>query len=194
MVLVIVVGWALGALLSRWIGLWLGVGLVALLLGLLQARDLTQLRERLQPSPRALVVAAGGAAVMIAATFLLYDPLARLLPGLETYSAALYSVFRNAPPLAAVALPLIILGEELVWRGAVQEAAARTRLPTLAPLAAAALYALAHAPAGSVLLTVLALICGLYWGLLRAVSGGLLAPLLAHLAWDAAVLLIRPLA
>ena len=55
-------------------------------------------------------------------------------------------------------------------------------------------YALAHAPAGSPLLTFIALACGLYWGGLREASRSLLPSLIAHLLWDIALLVLWPLA
>jgi membrane protease YdiL (CAAX protease family) len=60
-------------------------------------------------------------------------------------------------------------------------------------LLAAATYALAHAAIGSLLLVVVALLCGIVWGALRAASKSLLPPLIAHLVWDVLVLLWLPL-
>ena len=58
---------------------------------------------------------------------------------------------------------------------------------------AAVAYAVAHAPLGSALLVVVAFLCGLAWGALRAASKSLVPPLMAHLVWDVLVLLCLPL-
>ena len=50
-----------------------------------------------------------------------------------------------------------------------------------------------HAPLGSPLLVAVALLCGMAWGTLRAVSGSLVPGLLAHLVWDISVFLWLPL-
>ena len=54
-------------------------------------------------------------------------------------------------------------------------------------------HALAHAALGSGLLLVVAFLCGIAWGALRAASKSLLPPLVAHLVWDVVVLLWLPL-
>ena len=58
---------------------------------------------------------------------------------------------------------------------------------------AALTYALAHAPLGSPLLVMVALLCGMAWGALRAASESLVPALVAHLVWDILVLFWLPL-
>jgi membrane protease YdiL (CAAX protease family) len=50
----------------------------------------------------------------------------------------------------------------------------------------------AGSAAGSLLLVVVAFLCGLYWSALRAISRSLVPSLCAHLAWDVA-LIVFPL-
>jgi len=57
-------------------------------------------------------------------------------------------------------------GEELVWRGVVQTALARRLGPWRGVPIAALAYAVAHAPLGSPVLVVVALLCGMAWGAL----------------------------
>ena len=59
-------------------------------------------------------------------------------------------------------------------------------------LVSAAIYALATLPAGIALLTAGAAFLGGITGLLRRVSGGLLAPTTAHLIWSVGMLLLLP--
>jgi membrane protease YdiL (CAAX protease family) len=151
-------------------------------------------RKLLRPRPLLLLVGAGAGASMAAATWLLYPLLTRVAPFVARDTGLLYAAFR-APSLAIVALALapIVLGEELVWRGAVQAALVRRLGPVAGVAVAAGAYALAHAPLVSPVLVLVALACGLCWGALRAATGSLVPALIAHLVWDALVLLWLPL-
>ncbi|MBK6847768.1 MAG: CPBP family intramembrane metalloprotease [Proteobacteria bacterium] len=123
----------------------------------------------LRPSPRLLLLGATAGGLMVAATYLLYPLLARLLPLIATDAAQLYAAFR-APSLvvASIALVPVIVGEELVWRGVVQTSLVQRLGPWRGVALAALLYALVHVPLGSPLLVAVAFGCGLAWGALRA--------------------------
>lgn len=187
--------WALAASGAGPFGVWpwiggtaVGLGLAALLL------DRAASRAALRPSPVLVALGAVAGGVMSAATYLLYPLLTRLVPFLATDTARLYSAFR-APPLAVVSLALapVVFGEELVWRNVVQSALVRRLGRPGGVTVAAIAYALAHAPLGSPVLMLVALLCGLTWGALRAASGSLVPTLVAHLVWDVLVLLWLPL-
>ena len=148
----------------------------------------------LQPSPRLVLLGATAGGLMVAATYLLYPVLARVVPFIASDTAQLYAAFR-APSLvvASVALVPVIVGEELVWRGTVQASLVQ-RLGAWRGVALAALaYALVHAPLGSPVLMVVAFFCGLAWGALRATTASLVPSLVAHLLWDVLVLVWLPL-
>jgi uncharacterized protein len=187
--------WIVAAACSAWLGIWLAIGGAAIALGtavvLLERPSSGSL---LQPSPRLIFLGVAAGCAMAAVTYLLYPPLTRVLPFIATDTALLYSAFRApSPRVAAIALGPIILGEELVWRGAVQ-AAATQRLGARAGVALAAVaYALAHAPLGSPVLVAVAFACGITWGTLRTTTASLVPPLVAHLVWDVLVLLWLPL-
>lgn len=191
----LLIAWAAGAVGTHVVGMWVGISSVAALLGavvVVQRRKVVA--SWLRPNPRSLALGVIAAIVMVSATYFLYAFLGGLLPVLREHTAKLYLVFQSTPSALALALlPLVILGEELVWRGAMQEALEARLGLVWGTLLTAGVYALAHAPVGSPLLTLLALACGLYWGALRAASGSLVAPLIAHLAWDAAVMVLWPL-
>jgi membrane protease YdiL (CAAX protease family) len=189
--------WAAGAALGRVVGPWAGIGGAALVLG---AASLClapgALAPLLRPSRRRVGWGLGAAALMVAATYLLYPEARRLLPWLGSSTGALYLLFRAGGSLwlTRLLLPFIILAEELVWRGVVQEALTRRLSSAASVLLCAVLYAAAHAPVGSPLLTALALLCGLFWSALRAGTGSLVPGLVSHLLWDALVFVLRPLA
>ena len=192
---ILLLAWCLGAVGTHVVGMWVGIGSAAALLGavvVVQRRKVVA--SWLRPTPRSLALGVAAALVMVGATYFLYTILGGMLPVLREHTAKLYLVLQSMPAAVALALlPLVILGEELVWRGAMQEALEARLGPVWGTLLTAAAYALAHAPVGSLLLTGLALACGLYWGALRAATGSLVAPLVAHLAWDAAVMVLWPL-
>lgn len=187
--------WLVAAASATRLGIWLAIGSVAVALGaVVLLVDGPGARALLQPSPRRLLLGAAAGAVMAAATYLLYPVLSRALPIVSSDAALLYSAFR-APSrvVASIALVPVIVGEELVWRGAVQTALVLRFGPWLGTGLAATSYAAAHAPLGSPVLLAVALLCGVGWGALRATSGSLVPAVIAHIGWDVLVLLWLPL-
>jgi uncharacterized protein YbjT (DUF2867 family)/membrane protease YdiL (CAAX protease family) len=193
--LVCVLAWFAAAAGTRTLGIWPAAGGAALVLGIaVLLRDGAAARTLLRPSLQRILLGAVAGGAMAAVTYLLYPVLALLAPSLAGDTALLYSAFR-APSLliASLALLPVILGEELIWRGVVQTALAQ-RLGTAGGVAlAAGTYALAIAPLGPGVLVLVALACGLFWGTLRAATGSLVPPLVAHLVWDVLVLVLLPL-
>jgi uncharacterized protein len=94
---------------------------------------------------------------------------------------------------AALALPAIVLGEELVWRGLVHDAWPRRFTPVAKILLGALAYALVDLATGSPVLMATAFVCGTVWATLRSTTGGLLAPVASHLVWDLLVLFVHRL-
>lgn len=186
--------WCLGAALTPWLGVWGGVGGAALVVGAGFAAHYPRVLRPLCGVRRSIVlqgVAAG--IVMIAGTYALFPIAMHLFPAVGVGTRDLYQLFNSGPAALRLLLPLVILGEELVWRGVVQSAVTRRLGPTVGLLTAALVYAAAHAPVGAPLLTLVAGCCGIYWGLLRARTGSLIVPLIAHCMWDLVVMLWFPL-
>ncbi len=186
--------WLLAALSTHVVGIWWGFGVAAVVLGSVAlARDPHAPRS-LSPTAGQLLLGTAAGGAMIAATYVLYPPFTRLMPYLAHDTAALYAAFRAAPPVIATLLLLpVIVGEELVWRGVVQRALSQRLGLVSGGCLAALVYALAHTPLGSPVLALAALLCGLAWAGLRAATGSLVAPLVAHVLWDLFVLLFLPL-
>lgn len=188
------IAWLAAAAGARTLGIWVAIGGAALALGAVVVLVDRPVARLLRPTRRWILVGAAAGALMTAATYLLYPVATRFLPIVATDAARLYSAFRAPPPLlASIALVPVILGEELVWRGAVQTSLVQRFGATGGVAAAAVAYALAHAPLGSPVLVGVALLCGLVWGALRAGTASLVPPLVAHLVWDVLVLLWMPL-
>jgi len=193
--LLCIAAWAAAAAGARLLGIWTAIGATAIGLGTaVLVLDGAVARKTLGPRPRLVLVGAVAGAAMAAATYFLYPPLSRILPFVARDTAVLYSAF-HAPSSTAVLLAFlpVIFGEELVWRGVVQAALARRFGPYAGAMLAAVAYALAHAPLGSPVLVLAALGCGLCWGVLRAATGSLVPVLVAHILWDAVILIWLPL-
>ena len=187
--------WAAAAVTSGPIGVWLAVGGVSILLGAsLVFLDRANVTRLLRPNLSLVLIGLVLGGLMSAATFLLYPILTRLLPFIAEDTALLYSVFRGpSPTLALFTLLLVILCEELIWRGAVQSVFSRRVGLVVGVLLSALAYALALAPLGSLVLLFVAFACGLVWSALRAMTQSLVPPLVAHLLWDFLVLIWMPL-
>ncbi|MCC2668106.1 MAG: protease [Armatimonadetes bacterium] len=186
--------WVAGAYAGRWVGVWGGVGSAALITAAVAVLGVRRgLAPLLRPTVPLVLQGVAAGAVMIAATYLLFPLVVRLSSDVASATAALYELFNSGPALLRlILLAPVIFCEELVWRGLVQGTlAAKPR--ARAALLSAGIYALAHLPLGSPLLAVIALACGVYWGLLRAYTGSLIPVLVAHLLWDLAVMVLFPL-
>lgn len=190
-----IVVWLAAAASTGPLGIWSAIGGAAVALGIaVLLFDRPASTAQLQSSPRLILLGAAAGGLMAAATYLLYPVLARFLPFIATDTAQLYAAFR-APSLvvASVALVPVIVGEELVWRGAVQASLVQRLGAWRGVTLAAVVYALVHVPLGSPVLVAAAFFCGLAWGALRATTTSLVPTLVAHLLWDVLVLLWLPL-
>ncbi|MGV3722563.1 MAG: CPBP family intramembrane glutamic endopeptidase [Actinomycetota bacterium] len=187
--------WTASAILSRTIGMWSGVGGAAVLLGLLVLvleRGESPARLRARGLDILVGILSGG--VMIGATYVLYPVVRHLVPTVVPQAVELYATFGAAKGPGSIALlGLVVLGEELVWRGAVQDGMTARFGPVVGVLATTLLYGLAVLPVGLPLLVGIALGFGLFWSVLREVTRSLTAPLIAHLLWNLVVLVLHPI-
>jgi membrane protease YdiL (CAAX protease family) len=169
----------------------LGIGVVAIGGAVVSIALFPVLFRRLfAPSIRLVLIGLAAAAVMIVATYGLYPILVHAMPDLELSTRDLYVNKLRVPHvnfLELIVVCVIVVGEEILWRGVVQEAV-ESRLKAVWALPASAfVYAIAHAPIGSPLLVVVAVACGLFWSILRNRTSSLLPSLIAHLIWDIAI-------
>jgi uncharacterized protein YbjT (DUF2867 family)/membrane protease YdiL (CAAX protease family) len=186
--------WFFGAWVSTHVGIWLAVGTTATVLGLaaIWFEGASVLGDGAHARSWMIGMLAGLA--MAAGTLFLFEPVTTAFPALRADVAALYSAFRSPGALATFLLmPLVVIFEEIVWRGAVHNALVRRMSWPLAAVSGALLYTLAYAPIGSPALLLAALGAGLCWSMLRALTDSLPAALAAHLVWDFVVLVIYQL-
>lgn len=186
--------WLLGTFAARFVNLWIGVGSAALFLAaLVLVRERSLIRSLFTPTPARVALGVLGGLLQVAVTYSLYPVLSGQWPWLARITHELYLTLGATNTLGPlIAIPLVILCEELVWRGVVQETFAARLTPLAAAAVTAFVYGFCHFPTHP-MLPVLALLCGLYWGAWRAASGSLLTPLIAHLLWDLCVFILAPL-
>lgn len=193
--LALIAAWSMAAFLSRTVGIWLAIGPTAIVLGvaaiLLQHRQLAAIAR---PEPRPLLLGAAGGLAMAGATYVVFPLLADLAPSLIAETRGLILAFERPGVLAAlVFLPLVVAGEEIVWRGVVYGWLDRRLSWPATVLVGTVLYALAHAPVGSSVLVLACLCAGVCWNLARFWTGSLAAVYVTHLIWDVIVLVVAPL-
>lgn len=163
---------------------------------------------RLRLSWRELVLGAG-IAVVLWCVFWLGDKCSQLLFNFARPQVDLiYGIKDGASPSLVGLLLLLIIGpgEEIFWRGYIQErlgryflrrqnaaATGQRRARDLAFVLATAAYTLIHVPSLNSMLVMAALVCGIAWGLLyRFIPQHFTAIVLSHALWDAAAFVWFP--
>jgi len=193
--LAMIAAWAVGASLSRVFGIWPAVGITASALGASAlATGSPTLLSALRPTLLQVAIGVQVGLVMALGTWALWPVATGWFPAIVPDVTRLYVAFGHPGPIVIfLLLPLVVACEEIVWRGVVHRALSQRLdwLPTA--FACAALYALAHSPIGSPALVLTCLCVGFCWDLLRSATGSLVAVFVAHLVWDLAVLVLRPL-
>jgi membrane protease YdiL (CAAX protease family) len=126
---------------------------------------------------------------LLAALFVLGGLVVREIPVLEdAVDGVLEYARQGAGPLVLVVTIANGVAEELFFRGALYAA-----VPAVwAVPATTAIYALASAASGNVMLTFAAVLLGAVTGLERRSTGGVLAPILTHVTWSVLMVLTLP--
>ncbi|HZE99170.1 MAG TPA: NAD-dependent epimerase/dehydratase family protein [Planctomycetota bacterium] len=175
------------------LGPWKGMTMA---MGILMAGSLALkgVRRRVVPTLRRVGIGLAAGGVLYGLTRLGVLALNALWPAWEAYAKTLsgwksgHSVF-----FLATTLVMIVAAEELLWRGVVVRLAMQRFGALFGIVLGAALYAAAHAVTLNPLLLAAAFGCGLYWGLLAAMTDDLTAPIVSHLVWDVMIMFVTPL-
>jgi NADH dehydrogenase len=175
--------------LDPWKGMTVAMGL--LMAGSLGIRAV---RERLAPTVRRVAVGIAAGALLYGLTRVGAWTLQAVWPAWVVQAREL-SAWKSGQSTAflGVSLILIVAAEEIFWRGVVARFCMERWGIAPGIVAAALLYMGAHAATMNPLLFGAALGCGLYWGLLMALTGDLTAPIVSHLIWDVMILFVAPL-
>ncbi|HYA49397.1 MAG TPA: type II CAAX endopeptidase family protein [Burkholderiales bacterium] len=182
--------------LDFWWGMGLTIGLAAVL-GLALDRGYA---ARLSADAR--TGAARKTAWGLASAALLYAVFAsgrlaafKLFPFAASGIASVYGLKNGASVLRIVLLLGLVIGpgEELVWRGFLQENLGRGLSRGWGFALTALAYALVHAASGNVMLVLAAGVCGVYWGVMYRIFRSPVLNIVSHTAWDLFIFIVRPL-
>lgn len=108
------------------------------------------------------------------------------------------SVYSNRSKENLIWIGLLLLfiigpGEEIYWRGFIQNTLSKKMGETKGYIISVLLYAGVHIITGNVMLVIAALVCGIYWGWLYKKEKSLLPVIISHAIWDLTVFVIFPL-
>ena len=108
------------------------------------------------------------------------------------------SVYSNRSKGNLIWIGLLLLfiigpGEEIYWRGFIQNTLSKKIGETKGYVISVLLYAGVHIITGNVMLVIAALVCGVFWGWLYKKEKSLLPVIISHAIWDLTIFVIFPL-
>lgn len=118
-----------------------------------------------------------------------------LLPFKDAQVASIYSNKSNVN-LKAIGLLLFLIigpGEEIYWRGFVQNTLSMRLGENKGYLLSVLLYAAVHIVTGNFMLVIAALVCGLFWGWIYKKEKSLVPVIVSHAIWDLTIFILFPL-
>jgi len=118
-----------------------------------------------------------------------------LFPFKDSQVLSVYSNRSNGNLIWIGLLLLFVIGpgEEIYWRGFIQNTLSKKMGETKGYVISVLLYAGVHIITGNVMLVIAALVCGIYWGWLYKREKSLLPVIMSHAIWDLTIFVILPL-
>ena len=112
--------------------------------------------------------------------------------------AQVMSVYSNRSNGSAIGIGLLLLfiigpGEEIYWRGFVQNTLSKRLGENKGYVISVLLYAGVHIITGNVMLVIAAFVCGIFWGWIYKKEKSLLPVMISHAIWDLTIFVIIPL-
>jgi hypothetical protein len=100
----------------------------------------------------------------------------------------------NLSPIAVAGLLFfpIGFGEELFWRGYIQNKLAVKYGKYIGFIVATTIYTAIHIPTLNPVLILAALTCGIFWGYLYFLTGSLVVVIVSHMIWDPITFVFLP--
>jgi len=119
----------------------------------------------------------------------------RVLPFAAAQVGSIYTIRAGQNPWLIAGLLVFIIGpaEEIFWRGFIQHRLSKRYSIVIGFLVATALYALVHIWSFNVMLIAAAALCGVFWGLLFALTGSLWPCIISHALWDLTIFILLPI-
>ena len=171
---------------DKWMGITvvMGITLACTLL-------LDSVRSRLRPSMRHVVVGLVSGMGLYGATLGITAVLPLVWPEWELSARTLYSWKAGHSTLfLASTCSMIVLAEELLWRGVVTRFLMERLGSGWGIVAGSIVYTFAHLATLNPLLLLAAFGCGLFWGWLYAAADNVIVPFASHLLWDVLLLFV----
>ncbi|MFW6137736.1 MAG: CPBP family intramembrane glutamic endopeptidase [Spirochaetota bacterium] len=109
--------------------------------------------------------------------------------------ASVYSMKQGGSELILGALLFLVIapGEEIFWRGFLQEkVSVLVDSKSIGYIAVSLLYGAVHLWAVNFMLFMAALVCGFFWGYVFNKTGGLWPGIISHSIWDVAIFILFP--
>jgi len=118
-----------------------------------------------------------------------------LFPFKDSQVLSVYSNRSNGNLIWIGLLLLFVIGpgEEIYWRGFIQNTLSKKMGENKGYFISVLLYAGVHIITGNVMLVIAALVCGLFWGWLYKKEKSLLPVIISHAIWDLTIFVIFPL-
>jgi len=118
-----------------------------------------------------------------------------LFPFKDSQVLSVYSNRANGNLIWIGLLLLFVIGpgEEIYWRGFIQNFLSNKFGENKGYIISVLLYAGVHIITGNIMLVIAALVCGIYWGWLYKKEKSLLPVIISHAIWDLTIFVIFPL-
>lgn len=118
-----------------------------------------------------------------------------IFPFKDSQVLSVYSNRSNGNLIWIGLLLLLIIGpgEEIYWRGFIQNTLSAKMGEKKGYVISVLLYAGVHIITGNVMLVIAALVCGIFWGWLYKKEKSLLPVIISHAIWDLTIFVIFPL-
>lgn len=160
---------------------------------LLTALRSGHMRRWMAPTLRSIGIGVGVGVVMTALTYPMFQLSSWLFPQLDADVQGLYRAARSTTlPKAMVWLIAAGLAEEVLFRGVLAHELTALLPERRAHLLGLAMYAAAQLGTGSLIVSLVAAVCGAIWTVQRVYTRSLLSPLISHLIWSPTVILLYP--
>lgn len=152
-----------------------------------------ELLKQFRSSWRALLLGLLVGVVMTVLTYPAFQLAAKIIPGLQEQVKALYHGARTTSLARALAWTCApIVAEELLFRGVLPHALTQLVSERSAYALAILLYGLAQLGSGSLIVCLLAIVCGVIWTVLRVRTESLAPALIAHFIWTPITIFLYP--
>jgi membrane protease YdiL (CAAX protease family) len=161
--------------------------------GVLIALRHAAIRQWLRPDWRSIAIGVAAGVGMTLLTYPIFRLAAALWPGLTANVIGLYAGARSTTlPKALAWMLAVILAEELLFRGVLPDVLSNWMAQRAAYALTLLIYALAQYGTGSLVVLLMAVVCGTVWSIQRVLTGSLASCLVSHLIWSPTVLLFCP--